>query len=152
MFSGAAADHEEPHGCVSEESMNVILWASAGDVSGGRSTFAPATLKKRSQVAGPPGPPMEIRIVEKEHDLLRVEFPKGEETLLIPLVEALQKEEKVVEARYYLGHPYLDRPTLYLKTKGEKPQQVLKRVLKDLTDLYGDLLADFEKKADKVKT
>ena len=94
---------------------------------------------------------MELRVVEKEHDLLRVEFPKGEETLLIPLVEALQKEEKVVEARYYLGHPYLDRPTLLLKTKGEKPQQILKRVLKDLTDLYEDLLADFEKKADKVR-
>ncbi|MGB6501661.1 MAG: RpoL/Rpb11 RNA polymerase subunit family protein [Thermoplasmata archaeon] len=94
---------------------------------------------------------MELRVVEKEHDLLRVEFPKGEETLLIPLVEALQKEEKVVEARYFLGHPYLDRPTLFLRTKGEKPQQVLKRTLKDLTDLYDDLLTDFEKAADKVK-
>jgi DNA-directed RNA polymerase subunit L len=94
---------------------------------------------------------MEIRVVEQEHDLLRVELPRGEETLLIPLVEALQREEKVVEARYFLGHPYLDRPTLYLKVKGEKPQQVLKRVLKDLTDLYDDLLTDFEKKADKVR-
>ena len=53
---------------------------------------------------------MEVRVVEKEHDLLRVEFPHGEETLLIPLVEALQREEKVVEARYFLGHPFLDRP------------------------------------------
>ena len=94
---------------------------------------------------------MELRVVEKEHDLLRVEFPKGEETLLVPLVEALQREEKVVEARYLFGHPYLDRPSLFLKTKGEKPQQVLKRVLKDLTDLYEDLLADFEKKAEKIK-
>jgi DNA-directed RNA polymerase subunit L len=94
---------------------------------------------------------MEVHVVEKEHDLLRVEFPKGEETLLIPLVEALQKEEKVVEARYFLGHPYLDRPTLFLRTKGEKPQQVLKRTLKDLTDLYDDLLTDFEKAADKSK-
>jgi DNA-directed RNA polymerase subunit L len=94
---------------------------------------------------------MEIRVLEKEHDLLRVELPRGEETLLIPLVEALQKEEKVLEARYYLGHPFLDRPTLSLRTKGEKPQQVLKRVLKDLSDLYGDLLTDFEKKADKAK-
>ena len=63
----------------------------------------------------------------------------------------LPQEEKVLEARYYMGHPYLDRPTLSLRTRGEKPQQVLKRVLKDLSDLYGDLLADFEKKADKVK-
>jgi len=94
---------------------------------------------------------MDVRVAEKEHDTLRIELPKGEETLLIPLVEALQREEKVVEARYYLGHPYLDRPALYLKTKGERPQQVLKRVLKDLADTYGDLLTDFDKKADKVK-
>ncbi|HEV2231107.1 MAG TPA: RpoL/Rpb11 RNA polymerase subunit family protein, partial [Thermoplasmata archaeon] len=73
---------------------------------------------------------MEIRVVEKEHDALRIEVPREEETLLVPLVEALQAEEKVVEARYYVGHPFLDRPSLYLKTKGEKPQQVLKRVLK----------------------
>jgi DNA-directed RNA polymerase subunit L len=83
--------------------------------------------------------------------VLRLELPRGEETLLIPLVEALQNEEKVLEARYYLGHPFLDRPTLFLKTKGEKPQQVLKRVLKDLSDMYGDLLTDFDKKADKIK-
>jgi DNA-directed RNA polymerase subunit L len=76
-----------------------------------------ATLKKRPTVARPPVRSMDLRVVEKEHDLLRVELPRGEETLLIPLVEALQKEEKVVEARYYLGHPYLERPTLYLKTK-----------------------------------
>ncbi|MCL5983589.1 MAG: hypothetical protein M1606_02870 [Candidatus Thermoplasmatota archaeon] len=94
---------------------------------------------------------MDVRVAENEHDTLRIELPKGEETLLIPLVEALQAEEKVVEARYYLGHPYLDRPTLYLRTKGEKPQQVLKRVLKDLADGYGDLLTDFDRKAGRVK-
>ncbi|HEV2519935.1 MAG TPA: RpoL/Rpb11 RNA polymerase subunit family protein [Thermoplasmata archaeon] len=95
---------------------------------------------------------MEIRVVEKEHDMLRVELPREEETLLVPLVEALQAEEKVVEARYYLGHPFLERPSLYLRTKGEKPQQVLKRVLKDLSDVYGDALSDFDKKAEKVKS
>jgi DNA-directed RNA polymerase subunit L len=94
---------------------------------------------------------MEIQVTEKEHDTLRIELPRGEESILVPLVEALQAEEKVVEARYYIGHPFLDRPSLFLKTKGEKPQQVLKRVLKDLADLYGDALQDFEKKADKVK-
>ncbi|EQD29672.1 DNA-directed RNA polymerase subunit L [mine drainage metagenome] len=94
---------------------------------------------------------MEIRVVERESDQLRLEFPRGEETLLIPLVEALQSEEKVVEARYFLGHPYLERPSLYLRTKGEKPQQLLKRVLKEMADSYGDLLQDFDKKADKIK-
>jgi DNA-directed RNA polymerase subunit L len=94
---------------------------------------------------------MEIHVVEKESDSLRLELPKGEETLLIPLVELLQQEEKVVEARYFLGHAFLDRPALYLKTKGEKPQQVLKRVLKDLADLYGDVLQGFDKKAEKIK-
>ena len=94
---------------------------------------------------------MEIHVVEKEHDALRIEIPREEQTLLIPLVEALQAEEKVVEARYFLGHPFLDRPSIYLKTKGEKPQQVLKRVLMDLIELYGDALTDFDKKAEKVR-
>jgi DNA-directed RNA polymerase subunit L len=94
---------------------------------------------------------MDVHVVDSERDALRLELPKGEETLLIPLVEALQAEEKVVEARYYLGHPFLDRPTLYLKTKGEKPQAVLKRVLKDLADAYGDALQDFDKKAERLK-
>jgi DNA-directed RNA polymerase subunit L len=94
---------------------------------------------------------MDIHVVEKESDSLRVELPKGEETLLIPLVELLQGEEKVVEARYFLGHAFLDRPALFLRTKGEKPQQVLKRVLKDLADLYGDALQEFDKKSDKIK-
>lgn len=94
---------------------------------------------------------MEIHVVEKGSDSLRLELPKGEETLLIPLVELLQQEEKVVEARYFLGHAFLDRPALYLKTKGEKPQQVLKRVLKDLADQYGDILQGFDKKAEKIK-
>jgi DNA-directed RNA polymerase subunit L len=94
---------------------------------------------------------MDIRVIEREHDVLRIEIPDGEETLLIPLVEALQAEEKVVEARYFIGHPSLDRPTLYLKTKGEKPATVLKRVLKDLADLYADVLTDFDKKSEKIK-
>ena len=94
---------------------------------------------------------MEIQVIENERDTLRIALPKGEETILIPLVESLQAEEKVVEARYYVGHPFLDRPTLYLKTKGEKPQATLKRVLKDLADTYGDVLADFDKKAEKSK-
>ncbi|MGA7923876.1 MAG: RpoL/Rpb11 RNA polymerase subunit family protein [Thermoplasmata archaeon] len=94
---------------------------------------------------------MEVRAVERESDVLRLELPRGEETILIPLVEALQAEEKVVEARYLLGHPTLERPTLYLKTKGEKPAAVLKRVLKDLADAYGDALQDFDKKAEKFK-
>ncbi len=89
--------------------------------------------------------------MEKGSDFLRIELPKGEETLLIPLVESLQQEEKVVEARYFLGHAFLDRPALYLKTKGEKPQAVLKRVLKDLADQYGDILQGFDKKAEKIK-
>ncbi|MCI4362030.1 MAG: DNA-directed RNA polymerase subunit L [Thermoplasmata archaeon] len=94
---------------------------------------------------------MEINVVEKEHDSLRIEVPRAEETLLVPLVEALQAEEHVVEARYYFGHPFLDRPTLFVKTKGEKPQQLLKRVLKDLADVYGDALQDFDKKTEKIK-
>lgn len=93
---------------------------------------------------------LQVRVVEKGHDFLRLELPRGEETLLIPLVEALQANESVVEARYYIGHPFAEAPELYLKTKGEKPQTILKRALKDLSDTYKDALADFDKKTAKL--
>src|SRR5579875_409985 len=121
------------------------------ETTGPKRTPSAASLKNRTFVRRLRSRAMEIRVVERESDQLRLEFPRGEETLLIPLVEALQQEEKVVEARYFLGHPSLDRPSLYLRTKGEKPQQLLKRVLKELADSYGDLLQDFDKKADKIK-
>ncbi len=93
---------------------------------------------------------MDVRLVEKGTDYVRIEIPKGQESLLIPLVEALQANDSVVEARYYIGHPFAEAPELYLKTKGEKPQAVLKRVLKDLADVYKDALADFDKKTAKL--
>ncbi|MGA8302173.1 MAG: DNA-directed RNA polymerase subunit L [Thermoplasmata archaeon] len=151
MLAGTASDDEELHPTPSPGGCESYIRVGPTADAIHRRWPGSATLKNRPKVARRPVHSMELRVVEKSNDLLRVELPRGEETLLIPLVEALQKEEKVVEARYYLGHPYLERPTLVLKTKGEKPQQVLKRVLKDLADLYGDLLTDFDKKADKVK-
>jgi len=94
---------------------------------------------------------MQLKVVEKGHDFIRLELPRGEETVLVPLVEALQADESVVEARYYIGHPFAESPELYLKTKGEKPQAILKRVLKDLSDVYKDALTDFDKKTAKLK-
>jgi DNA-directed RNA polymerase subunit L len=93
---------------------------------------------------------MEVKIVESGKDFLRLELPKGEESLLIPLVEALQADESVLEARYYVGHPFAEAPRLYLKTGGEKPQTVLKKTLKVLADTYKDALADFDKKTKKL--
>jgi DNA-directed RNA polymerase subunit L len=95
---------------------------------------------------------MQVKLVEKGHDFLRLSLPKGAETILVPLVEGLQAEEAVVEARYYIGHPFAEDPGLYLKTKGEKPQAVLKRVLKSLSDNYSDVLVRFDKVAEKQRS
>ncbi|MCL4324908.1 MAG: DNA-directed RNA polymerase subunit L [Candidatus Thermoplasmatota archaeon] len=94
---------------------------------------------------------MQVKIVEKGHDFLRLSLPRGAETILVPLVEGLQAEDAVLEARYYIGHPFAEEPGLYLKTKGEKPQAVLKRVLKSLSDTYGDALGHFDKIAEKQR-
>ena len=95
---------------------------------------------------------MEIKVIEKGNDFIRLEVPRGEETLLIPLVEALQADESVEEARYYIGHPFAESPRLYLKTNGEKPLNVLKKTLKELSDIYKDALADFDKKTKKLSS
>lgn len=94
---------------------------------------------------------MQVKVLEKGHDFLRLSLPRGMETILVPLVEGLQLEEGVVEARYYLGHPFAEEPSLYLKTQGEKPQTVLKRVVKSLSETYQDALSGFDKKPGKTR-
>lgn len=92
---------------------------------------------------------MQVRVIEKGHDFVRIALPRGSETILVPLVEGLQAEDGVVEARYYIGHPFAEEPNIYLKTKGEKPQAVLKRVIKSLSDTYKDAMTGFDKVKEK---
>ncbi len=87
---------------------------------------------------------MEFRVISKSKDALELEVVNADRTLLIPLVEELNRDEKVVSAIYHYEHPYLENPTLKIKVKEGKPQAAIKRASKKLEKIFEDLQKEFE--------
>ncbi|HYM40407.1 MAG TPA: DNA-directed RNA polymerase subunit L [Thermoplasmata archaeon] len=88
---------------------------------------------------------MQLRLLDKQKDSLRVEVTNPDETLVQPLIAALLKDEDVADALYYSGHPQLDKPVLTVRTRKGSPQAALKRAAKGLADRYADAKKLLEK-------
>ncbi|MFQ5838708.1 MAG: RpoL/Rpb11 RNA polymerase subunit family protein [Thermoplasmata archaeon] len=82
---------------------------------------------------------MELNVVEKSKNTLRVEVVNPDDTVVYPLISQLLKDERVEDARYITGHPFLDKPTIFLKVKKGKPKEVMKEVALGLADKYGEM-------------
>jgi DNA-directed RNA polymerase subunit L len=91
---------------------------------------------------------MKFVLLEKGKDTLKVQVEDIDETLFYPLINELQADDGVAEARYYLGHPQLEKPMIYVKVKSGKPQAALKRALKSLSNQFKDARELFEKELD----
>ncbi len=88
---------------------------------------------------------MQLRLLEKQKDSLRVEVTNPDDTLVQPLIAALLKDDDVADALYYSGHPQLDKPVLTVRTKKGSPQAALKRAAKGLADQYAEVKKLLEK-------
>jgi DNA-directed RNA polymerase subunit L len=75
---------------------------------------------------------MQLRVLEKQKDSVRLEILNPEDTVIYPLITALLKDPDVEDALYYTGHPQLDKPVLTVKVKKGTPQVALKRVAEAL--------------------
>ncbi|TLZ45079.1 MAG: DNA-directed RNA polymerase subunit L [Methanobacteriota archaeon] len=75
---------------------------------------------------------MQLRLLEKQKDSVRLEILNPEDTVIYPLITALLKDPDVEDALYYTGHPQLDKPVLTVKVKKGTPQVALKRVAESL--------------------
>ena len=75
---------------------------------------------------------MQLRILEKQKDSVRIEILNPDDTVIYPLITALLKDPDVEDALYYTGHPQLDKPVLTIKVKKGSPQGALKRVAEHL--------------------
>jgi DNA-directed RNA polymerase subunit L len=82
---------------------------------------------------------MELQVVEKSKNSLKVEVVNPDDTVIYPLISHLLRDERVEDARYITGHPFLDKPTIFLKVKKGKPQEVMKEVALDLAGMYGEI-------------
>jgi len=79
---------------------------------------------------------MELKLVEKDKKSIVLEIINMDDTLINPLIEALLKNSKVVNASYYTGHPQLDNPVLKLTVKSGSPQKVIKETAEKLASVY----------------
>lgn len=75
---------------------------------------------------------MQLRVLERQKDSVRLEILNADDTVIYPLITALLKDPDVEDALYYTGHPQLDKPVLTVKVKKGNPQAALKRVAEDL--------------------
>ena len=87
---------------------------------------------------------MELRALEKEKNAVRIEIEGPDDTIIYPLITELLKDEDVAEAKYSVGHPQLDKPVLYVRTKKGKPQAAIKKAAESLSGQFREAKQLFE--------
>lgn len=88
---------------------------------------------------------MQLRLLEKQKDSVRIEVANPDDTVIYPLISTLLKDEDVADALYYTGHPQLDKPVLTIRTKKGSPQVALKRAAHRLAEEFAETKKLLEK-------
>ncbi len=87
---------------------------------------------------------MEMRVLERDKNALKVSIETPDDTVVYPLINELLKDEDVAEAKYSVGHPQLDKPVLYVRTKKGKPQTAIKKAAESLSGQFREAKTLFE--------
>ncbi|WMT51712.1 MAG: DNA-directed RNA polymerase subunit L [Ferroplasma sp.] len=90
-----------------------------------------------------------FNIISKDKDSIKLEMINYDNTLLRPLAEEILKDDKVVDSYYYIKHPEIDNPQIYVKVSTGKPQAAIKRTIKRMNKIYESLYSDLEKELEK---
>ncbi len=93
-----------------------------------------------------------LRVVSKEKNSIVIEMLNYDNTILRPLVEEILRDEQVEESRYFIKHPIIDNPAIYVKVKTGKPQAAVKRAIRKLSKVYETLLTELEREKKKQTT
>ncbi len=92
----------------------------------------------------------QMRVLSKEKNTITLEMLNYDNTILRPLVDEILKDEQVEEARYYIKHPIIDNPEIFVRVKTGKPQAAVKRSIKRLSKIYESLGADLVKEQKRL--
>ncbi len=87
---------------------------------------------------------MEFRVLDRDKNGLRVEIDGPDDTVIYPLINELLKDADVAEAKYSVGHPQLEKPVLFVKTKKGKPQAAIKKAAEALAGQFREAKTLFE--------
>ena len=93
----------------------------------------------------------QLRVLNKEKNSITLEMLNYDNTVLRPLVDEILKDEQVEETRYYIKHPIIDNPEIYVRVKTGKPQAAVKRSIKRLSKVYETLEFDLAKEIKRLQ-
>jgi len=75
---------------------------------------------------------MELKTIKKSAKELEIDVIGEDETILNPITQALLQDKDVDYASYLTDHPDSNRRRLYLRVKKGKPEEILKKAVKQL--------------------
>ena len=89
---------------------------------------------------------MELKTIKKSAKELEIEITGETETILNPITEVLLQNNDVEYASYLTDHPESKNRRLYLRVKKGKPEEILKRAVKQLEDEVKMFIKNFSSK------
>lgn len=77
---------------------------------------------------------MELKKIKKTSTELELEVIGENETILNPITQVLLQNKDVDYAAYMTDHPMSNKRCLYVRVKKGKPEEILKKAVKQLED------------------
>jgi DNA-directed RNA polymerase subunit L len=94
---------------------------------------------------------MELKTLKKTSKELEIEIIGETETLLNPITEVLLENDDVDYATYMSDHPEQKKRRLYIRVKKGKPEEILKKAVKQLEDEIKTFSKNFTTKSKSKK-
>ena len=90
---------------------------------------------------------MNLKIIEKTDDEIRIELAGESHTLLNVLKSSLLEDPNIEVATYDIKHPTISEPILFVKTNGADPVVAVKEASERIIEVYEEFKAVFNEKA-----
>jgi DNA-directed RNA polymerase subunit L len=94
---------------------------------------------------------MDLKSINKTNKELELEVIGENETILNPITQMLLQNDDVDYATYIAKHPDSNKRTLYLRVKKGKPEDILKKAIKQLEDEITNFGKNFKGKPKSKK-
>lgn len=89
---------------------------------------------------------MNVKILKKEPNEMRIEIEGEGHTFCNVLQKALSDDETIEMASYEISHPLVSNPTVYVRTKGKRhPETALREAAEKVRTRSREFKTSFEK-------
>ncbi|TFH43923.1 MAG: DNA-directed RNA polymerase subunit L [ANME-2 cluster archaeon] len=90
---------------------------------------------------------MNLKIIEKTDDEIKVEMAGESHTLLNVLKSSLLDDPRIEVATYDIKHPTISEPILFVKTNGVDPVVAIREASDRIIEVYEEFKAVFNEKS-----